>query len=737
MHAQKTWGQNRFHSCLSITLCIAFTSVLHVQADEIFFDRDIMPIFTKAGCNAAGCHGTANGQSGFKLSLFASDPQADYQELIRDADGRRINRVEPEKSLLFLKATGKVKHKSDRPLNPKSLEYMQLLAWVKQGAKRDVKKQPILESLSVTPKQLITELGHRQYITAQALYAGSDALDVTANCNFDSTNKRVVQVDRLGSMHVKGYGHAYVTVTYMGKTSLIHVVAPQPLTTTFPDVKPNNQIDNLVFEQLKAMGVPPSDLCTDEQFVRRLYLDVTGRLPTVKQAQKFLQSSDASQRSKLIDELLVSDAFADFAALKWGDLLRIKSEFPSNLWPNAVQAYYQWVRSSLVANKPYDQFVREMLVSTGSNFRDPPSNYYRALGNRNPQGFAEQTAMIFMGARMSCARCHAHPTESWTPNDNKHMAAFFANVKYKSTQEWKEQIVYTQPWAKYKDPMTGKAITAIPLDGDEIKIPGRKDSRAVFAKWLTDPENPWFAKNITNRIWFWLLARGIIHEPDDIRPSNPPSNPKLLAYLEKQFIDHSYDLKHIYRLILNSRTYQLSSLTTPANAWDEAMFSHYIPKRLTAEQMMDAINQVTQTDDTFTSRIPEPFTVLPKGTRAVQLQDGSIGLPILQLFGRPSRDSSYESERCNDTSMSQALYMINAQALSKKITRSPYLKQLFKNTSDEQVVDSIYMTVFSRHPSDEKMKQLLAYFQQSKRRNDGITDLLWAVLNTREFMFNH
>ena len=402
-----------------------------------------------------------------------------------------------------------------------------------------------------------------------------------------------------------------------------------------------------------------------------------------------------------------------------------------------MQAYHQWVRSSLVANKPYDQFVREMLVSTGSNFRDPPSNYYRALGNRDPQGFAEQSAMIFMGARMSCARCHAHPTESWTPDDNKHMAAFFANVRYKNTQEWKEQIVYTQPWAKYKDTMTGKAITPVPLDGDEIKIAGSKDSRAVFAKWLTDPKNPWFAKNITNRIWYWLLGRGIIHEPDDIRPSNPPSNPKLLAYLEKQFIDHGYDLKHVYRLILNSKTYQLSSLTTPANAWDEAMFSHYIPKRLTAEQMMDAINQVTQTDDTFTSRIPEPFTVLPKGTRAVQLQDGSIGLPILQLFGRPSRDSSFESERCNDTSMSQALFMINAEELSKKIARSPYLKQLFKNTSDQQVVESIYMTVFSRKPSDEKMKKLLAYIQQSEKRNDGITDLLWAVLNTREFMFNH
>jgi hypothetical protein len=460
-------------------------------------------------------------------------------------------------------------------------------------------------------------------------------------------------------------------------------------------------------------------------------------LPEETQAQKFLSDTNPAKRSKLIDTLLDSDAYADFAALKWSDLLRIKSEFPSNLWPNAVQAYYQWVRSSIVANKPYDQFVRELLISTGSNFRDPTSNYYRAVADRDPQGFAEQTAMVFMGARLSCARCHAHPTESWTPADNQHMAAYFANVKFKNTQEWKEQIVYVQPWSRYKNPTTGAVINPAPLDEKEVTIPGGTDSREVFAKWLTDPKNPWFARNITNRIWYWLMGRGIINEPDDIRPSNPASNPALLAYLEKQLVDNHYDLKHIYRLILNSRTYQLSSITSPANSWDDQMFSHYMPRRLTAEEVMDAINQVTQTTDTFTSRIPEPYTVLPEGTRAVQLEDGSIGLPILSLFGRPTRDSSYESERCNDTSMSQALYMINAEDLSRKVSRSPFIKQLLKLDSDEAVINSIYMTVFSRKPDASKMEQLKTYIGQVEKRSDAIGDLLWAVLNSREFMFNH
>ncbi|MBN4060944.1 DUF1553 domain-containing protein [bacterium AH-315-I18] len=720
---------------------LAFTSFANAQNNNIFFDRDIMPIFTQAGCNAAACHGSANGQGGFALSLFASDPAADFQAITREANGRRVNRVEPKNSLLLLKATGQIKHQSNRKLNPKlnpkSLAYLQLLAWLQNNAPRDPQKQPKFESLIVSPNQLITEIDHRQYITVSAKYSLGPTLDVTSNCRFKSTNTRIVKVNKLGGIHVTGFGQAHITVTYMGHTSLIHILVPQPLNTKIPSFPANNPIDTLVFEQLKAMGIPPAELCTDEQFVRRLYLDVTGRLPTIKQAQLFLDHATKAKRSKLIDTLLDSDAYADFAALKWSDLLRIKSEFPSNLWPNAVQAYYQWVRTSIMTNKPYDQFAHELLVSQGSNFRDPPSNYYRALSTRNPQGFAEQTALIFMGARLSCARCHAHPTENWTPTDNKHMAAFFANVKFKRTQEWKEQIVYIQPWAKYKDPLTQKPISTIPLNDQEIKIPRGKDSRLVFANWLTDSKNPWFARNIVNRIWYWIMDRGIVHEPDDMRPSNPPSNPKLLAYLEKQFIDNHYDLKHIYRLILNSRTYQLSSITSPTNAWDDQMFSHYLPRRLTAEQVMDAINQVTQTSDTFTSRIPEPYTVLPRGTRAVQLEDGSIGLPILQLFGRPTRDSSYESQRCNDTSMSQALYMLNAENVSKKIAKSPYRKQLLKNTNNEQVITSIYMTAFSHPPTVQKMDKLKAYIHSSASRSDAISDLLWATLNTREFMFNH
>ena len=724
------------HLYLFLACSALFASSAFAQT-EIFFDRDIMPIFSKAGCNAAGCHGTAAGQNGFALSLFAAEPQKDYMAITHDVDGRRINRVEPEQSLLLLKATGKVPHASNRKINPKSLEYLQLLGWLMQGAKRDAHKQPTLELLTVTPSQLITEKGHKQYISANAKYSVGDTFDVTSNCRYTTTNPRVVIVDKLGSITVTGFGQAYITVTYMGSTSLIQIVVPQPLSSEFPAVSPNNNIDTLVLEQLSALGIAPSPLCSDAQFVRRVFLDVTGRLPTQDQTEQFLADQDPARRSKLIDTLLDSNAFADFTALKWSDLLRIKSEFPSNLWPNAVQAYYQWVRASILANKPYDQFVRELLVSSGSNFRDPTSNYYRALADRNPQGFAEQTAMVFMGARMSCARCHAHPTESWTPADNDHMAAFFSNVKFKNTQEWKEQIVYIAPWNKYKNKLTGDVIDSIPLNGEKINYPANKDSREIFANWLTDPKNPWFARNIVNRIWYWLNGRGIIHEPDDMRPSNPPSNPKLLAYLEKQLIENHYDLKHIYRLILNSRTYQLSSVTSPANVWDDQMFSHYMPHRLTAEQMMDAINQVTQTTDTFTSRIPEPYTVLPEGTRAVQLEDGSIGLPILSLFGRPTRDSSYESERCNETSMSQALFMINAEHVSRKVSRSPYLKALLKNQNDQEVINSIYLTALSHKPDAQKMQQLKDYFGQVDNRRDAVSDLLWAVLNSKEFLFNH
>jgi hypothetical protein len=419
--------------------------------------------------------------------------------------------------------------------------------------------------------------------------------------------------------------------------------------------------------------------------------------------------------------------------------LRIKSEYPSDLWPNAVQAYHHWIRDSLQRNIPIDRFARELLTSSGSNFRIGPANYYRAFLKRDPQDLAEATSLLFLGQRLSCARCHAHPVESWDRIDNLGMAAFFAKVGYKKTLEWKEEVVYFNPKGELRDPATGDLVKPTFLGGRSAALAATQDPRIAFADWLTDPNNPLFARAMVNRVWFWLMGRGIVHEPDDLRPTNPPANPELLDYLAKELVDHRYDLRHIYRLILNSRTYQFSSAGSQWNGFDQAHFSHYLIRRLAAEVLLDAIGQVTQTSETFSSRIPEPYTVLPEGERAVELSDGSIGTPFLELFGRPSRDSGYESDRDNRTSVVQALHLINSRHIQGRISSSPRLRQWAQSKlTDAEIIDEITLSAISRYPTAQERQTVVDYMARDpKARVQAMEDVVWAIFNTEEFLFNH
>jgi len=563
--------------------------------------------------------------------------------------------------------------------------------------------------------------------------------DVTAFARYTSSVPMVAAAAAGGKVKAEGFGGAAIIATYRRRSAVAQVTVPRKLAKPFPKVPTYNKIDELVLARLKELGILPSGLSTAAQFLRRVYLDVIGLPPTPAEARKFLADKDARKRAKLIDALLERDEYADFQALKWGDLLRIKSEFPSNLWPNGVQAYHRWVRNSIATNKPYDKFATELLTATGSNFRHPPSNYYRALRKRDAQGYAETTALVFMGARISCARCHGHPTEAWTRADSQGMAAFFPQVRIKRTQEWKEEIVYRSPTTTLRDSTTRQVIAPKFLGGQTVKLATGEDPRAAFAKWLTAPGNPWFAKSITNRMWFWLFERGIIHEIDDLRPTNPPTNPALLAYLESELVKSKYDLKHMYRLMLNSRTYQLSSMPNASNASDGVYFSHYPVKRLGAEQFLDTINAVTETYESYLSRVPEPYTRLPKGTRAVQVMDGSIGTPFLKLFGRPPRDTAYESDRCHETSMRQALYMINSSELENRVSRSPRIARMLKaKATDEAVVEEIFLAALARFPKAKEKAESIKYLVDNKRnRTQAVRDLMWALLNTKEFMFNH
>ncbi len=522
-----------------------------------------------------------------------------------------------------------------------------------------------------------------------------------------------------------------------------------------------SELDRLVFAKLSALGIEPA-LCSDAVFVRRAYLDVIGTLPTAEEARRFIQDPDTkNKRRELVDRLLARDEFADYWAMKWGDILRIKAEFPINLWPNAAQAYHRWVRASIAENKPYDQFVREMLTSSGSNFRVGPVNFYRAVQNRTPEGIAGAVALTFMGAR----------TDSWPPERVAGMAAFFSQIGYKPTSEWKEENVFWDPLgvvalpgntAPGRDaigvvkpaaegetpagvlPSASPPRSAMFPDGTKVELPADRDPREVFAEWLIRPENPWFARSIANRVWAWLVGRGIIHEPDDIRDENPPANPELLAYLEKELIASRYDLKHLYRLILNSDTYQLSSMPHADKPEAEANFASYPLRRLEAEVLIDAINAITGDTELYTSAIPEPFTYIPRDQPAIALADGSITSAFLALFGRSARATGMENERDNKPVPAQWLYLLNSSQNQRKLEQGRNLTGIFATRGKpREIVEELYLTILSRQPTADEMQMALEHVgsggtgRGNARRREEWVDLAWALINSTEFLYRH
>jgi len=543
---------------------------------------------------------------------------------------------------------------------------------------------------------------------------------------------------------------------------------------------PQSKIDEAVFAKLKKLGIEPANICSDAVFVRRAFLDVIGTLPTAKEAKEFLEDKDPKKRSALIDRLLERPEFADYWAMKWGDLPRIRAEFPINLWPNAAQAYHRWVYDCLRENMPYDKFVREMLTANGSNFRVGQVNFYRAVQSKDPETIAKAVALTFMGTR----------AENWPKDQLAGMAQFFSKIAFKQTGEWKEEIIFFDPAktatqatnsieqattapAEKKNKSEGskpaKLVATFP-DGTPAKIAEGRDPRVVFADWLISPKNPWFARNIVNRAWSWFLERGIIHEPDDIRPDNKPVNPELLAYLEKELVAGKYDVKHLFRLILNSQTYQLSSVPKTKSPEAEANFASYPLRRLEAEVLIDALNQITGTTEKYSSPVPEPFTFIPEDQRSISLPDSSITSSFLEMFGRPSRDTGLELERSSKPTTDQRLHMLNSSHIQRKIENSPKLQALFSAASGSasrppkpnknrnrrgvkvtspsstgpsaeqkraEVVSELYLTILSRFPTEQEMKTVTDYMQSTTSKREAAVDLAWALFNSSEFLYRH
>jgi hypothetical protein len=485
---------------------------------------------------------------------------------------------------------------------------------------------------------------------------------------------------------------------------------------------PVGEIDRLVARELTKRGIEAAKPASDEVFFRRAYVDITGMIPLPQAYRKYQKITPDKRRGALIEALMETEAFDDYWALKWSDLLRIKAEFPINLWPNGVQAYYHWIVEAVTSNMPYDEFARHLLTSSGSNFRVPPVNFYRAIEGQEPETIAAAVSLTLMGVRFS----------SWSDEQQSDMANIFSRVAYKKTDEWKEEIVYLDP-GQYS-----------PLDitfpgGRQATIAAGKDPRDAFADWLIHPENPWFARNLVNRAWFWLMGRGLIQEPDDIREDNPSVNPALLAYLEKEFVESGYNIKHVFRLILNSRTYQQSSIPQSDNPEATPLFAHYIVRRLDAEVLFDALRVLGGTGEIYQSPVPEPFTFVPEYNRTVELSDGSITSQFLEKFGRPGRDTGLELERDNDFSVDQSMYLLNSSQVQKRIESSPRLRDISRraNRNPERRIEALYRLILSRTPTDQELAFASSYPGMQAGKRQALDDLCWALLNTKEFLFRH
>lgn len=489
---------------------------------------------------------------------------------------------------------------------------------------------------------------------------------------------------------------------------------------------PASELDKLVFARLHELNITPAQTCSDAVFVRRVYLDVTGTLPTAAEAQQFILDHNPAKRHDLIERLLASDAYADYLALKWGDLLRIKAEFPINLWPNAAQSYHRWIRDAIRENRPFDQVAHDLLTANGSNFEMPPVNFYRAMQNRTPAGIAQAVALTFLGER----------ADHWSSNQLARLAVFFADVGYKATGEWKEEIIYFNPASTNAGALNGGTLAAIFPDGRKVTLTSDKDPRVVFADWLV--KDPQFARNIVNRAWSWLLGRGIVQEPDDFRADNPASNPKLLAYLQNQFVESGYDFKQLYRLILNSQTYQLAAVSKQPGPLAAENFAAYPLRRLDAEVLIDAVDQITGANEKYSSAIPEPYTFIPDNLRSIALPDGSITSSFLEMFGRPPRDTGLESERNNRITAAQKLWLLNSSVMQKKIESSRMIEfQTSAGRTPADIANGMYLGILSRFPTAAETNVVQVYFQTGIGRRQAAIDLAWALMNSTEFLYRH
>jgi hypothetical protein len=702
------------------------------------FLEHVMPIMSKAGCNAGACHASQYGKGGFKLSVFGFDPDLDYNQIARDSFRRRVSFLNPEESLLLLKPTLGMPHEGGRRLDKGSPDYEILRRWVASGAPRppsDVKAG--VTGISVFPSRRVGPLGFTQQLRVTATYVDGRERDVTPWAKFDSMDEGVLKVSRAGQVSAIGRGQGACMIRFEGQAVISQVVVPYAGTVDLTGWKSNNYIDELAAAKFKEIGIGPSPLCDDATFLRRAYLDVTGTAPTVEQARAFLDSKDADKRARLIDRLLGltgdpaldvhNNDYAAYWTLKWSDLIRSNS---AQIGEQGMWALHNWVKENFRENRPFDKFVRELVTAKGSTFSNGPANYFRIANN--PQDLTEATAQLFMGVRLQCAKCHHHPYERISQTDYYSFAAFFSRVGNKPSQEFgifgQETVIMVRADGEVGHPKTGKILTPTPLHGKPpAEMPA--DRRQALAKWLTATDNPYFARNVANRYFAYLMGRGLVEPIDDMRATNPPSNPALLDALAQDLVKNNYNVKQLLRTILNSRLYQLESKPTKENATDAHYFTHYTVKRVPAEALLDAIDGV--------AGVPTKFAKVPLGTKAIELPDAQYNNYFLKTFGKPRREGVCECERVSEPNMAQALHTLNSDVISAKInaTDGRVAKLLAAKKTHEEIVEELYLACLSRRPSEAEKticKKLLADNGDPRAFYE---DLVWTLMNTKQFLF--
>lgn len=695
------------------------------QRRSISFQNEIVPILSKAGCNSGGCHGKASGQNGFKLSVFGFDPQFDYDALLKESRGRRVSLASPEQSLILRKPTSQAPHGGGVRFTADSRAYQTLRKWIEMGAPFGSSDDAKVVGIEVWPEE--REMGPRasQQLLVTAVWSDKMQRDVTADADYSSNVEPIAAVDDTGFVQSSDVpGEAAIMVRYMGAVAVSRIIRPHGTITDFPKLPANNFVDELVWTKLRKLAILPSELCGDAEFLRRVSIDTIGTLPTVDEARAFLSDPDPMKRAKLIKRLLERSEFADYWALRWGDVLRVDS---AAITKKGAYVFHNWLRQAVAANMPYDQMVRAIITAQGDSTLFGPANLYRAV--KSPEELANTVSQVFLGVRIECAQCHHHPYEVWGQDDFYGLAAFFTQLK-KKTGPRGQDILLVSGSGEIKNPLTKEVVPPHALGTEPADLAGYKDRRTYLADWLTAPDNRFLARMVANRLWAHYLGRGLVEPVDDMRTTNPASNEPLLEALAKFTIDHRFDLRELTRVILNSRVYQLTSQTNDTNHLDSQNFSHATIKGIAAEVLQDAVSQATE--------VPEKFDGKPLGTRAIQLWDNRLPSYFLEIFGKPVRASVCECERSAEPSMTQALHLLNSPGIERKVS-SPegrVRRLLDAGKTDAELIEEFYLATLSRLPTTDEKQVMTTILASRSDRRRAAEDILWALMNSPAFVFN-